>query len=123
MDYGTYKPQISSYDYDAPLSEAGDCTPKKLYLATKPLPEVLSPCERRVYDPVTIQQHLSLWDSLHFTDKPFRSEKPVNMENLPVNNNNGQSYGYTLYETIITCGGTLNSKNNIRDRALVFVDR
>ncbi|KAI4814879.1 hypothetical protein KUCAC02_005059 [Chaenocephalus aceratus] len=103
MDYGTYKPQISSY--------------------AKPLPEVLSPCERRVYDPVTIQQHLSLWDSLHFTDKPFRSEKPVNMENLPVNNNNGQSYGYTLYESIITCGGTLNSKNNIRDRALVFVDR
>ncbi|XP_010765462.1 beta-galactosidase-1-like protein 2 isoform X1 [Notothenia coriiceps] len=130
MDYGTYKPQISSYDYDAPLSEAGDCTPKYQLLRTlfsqyhsKPLPEVPSPCERRVYDPVSIQQHLSLWDSLHFTDKPFRSEKPVNMENLPVNNNNGQSYGYTLYETIITCGGTLNSKNNIRDRALVFVDR
>ncbi|MED6266916.1 hypothetical protein AMECASPLE_008984 [Ameca splendens] len=57
------------------------------------------------------------------TLQPFKSERPVNMENLPVNNNNGQSYGYTLYETAITSGGTLNSKNNIRDRALVFVDK
>uniref|UniRef100_A0A3B3ZAU6 Glycoside hydrolase 35 catalytic domain-containing protein n=1 Tax=Periophthalmus magnuspinnatus TaxID=409849 RepID=A0A3B3ZAU6_9GOBI len=28
MDLGTYKPQVTSYDYDAPLSEAGDCTEK-----------------------------------------------------------------------------------------------
>uniref|UniRef100_A0A667WRD9 Si:dkey-224e22.2 n=1 Tax=Myripristis murdjan TaxID=586833 RepID=A0A667WRD9_9TELE len=118
------KPMVTSYDYDAPLSEAGDYTTKYHLLRnlfrqyrTEPLPEVPSLRERRAYQPVVIQQHLSLWDSLHFTDKP------VNMENLPVNNNNGQSYGYTLYETVITGGGTLNSKNNIRDRALVFVDK
>uniref|UniRef100_A0A8C2ZIW8 Beta-galactosidase n=1 Tax=Cyclopterus lumpus TaxID=8103 RepID=A0A8C2ZIW8_CYCLU len=86
-----------------------------------PLPELPSHQERRAHQPVVIQQHLSLWDSLHLTDKPLKSERPVNMENLPVNNNNGQSYGYTLYETSITSEGTLNSKNNIRDRALVFV--
>uniref|UniRef100_A0A8C4EID9 Si:dkey-224e22.2 n=1 Tax=Dicentrarchus labrax TaxID=13489 RepID=A0A8C4EID9_DICLA len=126
MDFGTYKPQVTSYDYDAPLSEAGDCTQKYQLLRnlfTEPLPEVPSPQERRAYDPVVIQWHLSLWDSLHLTNKPYRSEMPVNMENLPVNNNNGQSYGYTLYETTIASGGTLNSRNNIRDRALVFVDR
>ncbi|KAM7399595.1 hypothetical protein PAMP_018860 [Pampus punctatissimus] len=89
----------------------------------QPLPERPSPQERRAYQPAVIQQHLSLWDILHFTDKPFKSESPVNMENLPVNNNNGQSYGYTLYETTITSGGALNSRNNIRDRALVFVDK
>lgn len=27
------------------------------------------PQERRVYEPVVIQQRLSLWDSLNFTDK------------------------------------------------------
>lgn len=27
------------------------------------------PQEKKAYDPVVIQQHLSLWDSLHFTDK------------------------------------------------------
>ncbi|XP_061576198.1 beta-galactosidase-1-like protein 2 [Cololabis saira] len=130
MDFGTYKPQVTSYDYDAPLSEAGDCTTKYQMLRDlfsqyhkEPLPDVPAPQERRAYEPVFMQQHLSLWDSLHFTDKPYRSQSPVNMENLPVNNNNGQSYGYTLYETTITSGGTLNSMNNIRDRALVFVDR
>ncbi|XP_018554454.1 beta-galactosidase-1-like protein 2 [Lates calcarifer] len=130
MDFGTYKPQVTSYDYDAPLSEAGDCTPKYQLLRnlfsqyhSEPLPEVPSPQERRAYDPVVIQQHLSLWDSLHFTEKPHRSDRPVNMENLPVSNNSGQSHGYTLYETTISSGGTLNSRNNIRDRALVFVDR
>ncbi|XP_039986793.1 beta-galactosidase-1-like protein 2 isoform X3 [Xiphias gladius] len=124
------KPMVTSYDYDAPLSEAGDYTTKYHLLRnlfshyhTQPLPELPSLRERRAYQPVVIQQHLSLWDSLHFTDKPLKSERPVNMENLPVNNKNGQSYGYTLYETTITSGGSLNSKNNIRDRALVFVDK
>nr|XP_023822481.1 beta-galactosidase-1-like protein 2 isoform X4 [Salvelinus alpinus] len=87
------------------------------------LPEVPSLQARRVYEPVIIQKHLSLWESLQFTEKPLKSEKPVNMENLPVNNNNGQSNGYTLYETIIHSGGLLNSMNNVRDRALVFVDK
>nr|XP_020456096.1 beta-galactosidase-1-like protein 2 [Monopterus albus] len=124
------KPMVTSYDYDAPLSEAGDYTTKYRllrnlfsYYHTQPLPDLPPLQERRAYQPVVIRQHLSLWDSLHFTDKPFKSEKPVNMENLPVNNNNGQSYGYTLYETTITCGGALNSQNNVKDRALVFVDR
>ncbi|XP_030008184.1 beta-galactosidase-1-like protein 2 [Sphaeramia orbicularis] len=130
IDFGTYKPQVTSYDYDAPLSEAGDCTTKYQLLRSlfsqyhsEPLPEVPSPQERKTYDPIVVQQHLSLWDSLHLTDKPYRSDLPINMENLPVNNNNGQSYGYTLYETTISSGGMLNSRNNIRDRALVFVDR
>lgn len=51
--------------------------------------------------------------------QPFKSTRPVNMENLPVNNKNGQSYGYTLYETTITRGGLLKSGDNVRDRALV----
>uniref|UniRef100_A0A669E397 Si:dkey-224e22.2 n=1 Tax=Oreochromis niloticus TaxID=8128 RepID=A0A669E397_ORENI len=130
MDFGTYKSQVTSYDYDAPLSEAGDCTPKYHHLRnlfsqyhSEHLPGVPSSPERKAYGPALIQQHLSLWDVLQFSDKPHRSDRPVNMENLPVNNNNGQSYGYTLYETTITGGGALNSRNNIRDRALVFVNR
>uniref|UniRef100_A0A3Q2ZKF0 Si:dkey-224e22.2 n=1 Tax=Kryptolebias marmoratus TaxID=37003 RepID=A0A3Q2ZKF0_KRYMA len=124
MNFGTYKPQVTSY-YDAPLSEAGDCTTKYHLLRDlfshyhEPLPEVPPPQEKKAYQPVLIQQYLSLWDSLQFTDMP------VNMENLPVNNNNGQACGYTLYETTISTGGALHSRNNVRDRALlqVFVDR
>uniref|UniRef100_A0A3Q2DD25 Beta-galactosidase n=1 Tax=Cyprinodon variegatus TaxID=28743 RepID=A0A3Q2DD25_CYPVA len=130
MDFGAYKPQVTSYDYDAPLSEAGGYTKKYEVLRdlfsrynAEPLPEVPSPQERKAYETVSTQQNLSLWDSIQFTEKPFRSERPINMENLPVNNNSGQSYGYTLYETSISSGGALNSGNNIRDRALVFLDK
>uniref|UniRef100_A0A4W6CUS4 Uncharacterized protein n=1 Tax=Lates calcarifer TaxID=8187 RepID=A0A4W6CUS4_LATCA len=121
------KPMVTSYDYDAPLSEAGDYTTKYHLLRNlfsqyhiQPLPELPSLRERRAYQPVVIQQHLSLWDSL---ETKWDSVRPVNMENLPVNNKNGQSYGYTLYETTITSGGALNSRNNIRDRALVRTGR
>uniref|UniRef100_A0A8C7VFP3 Beta-galactosidase n=1 Tax=Oncorhynchus mykiss TaxID=8022 RepID=A0A8C7VFP3_ONCMY len=88
-----YKALITSYDYDAPLSESGEYTPKYHLL-------------RDLFS----QYHSKLITKL-------------NMENLPVNSGNGQSYGYTLYETIITSGGSLKSGDNVRDRALVFVDR
>ncbi|KAM6946329.1 beta-galactosidase-1-like protein 2 [Aplochiton taeniatus] len=129
VDMGMYKPQVCSYDYDAPLSEAGDCTMKYQLLRdllhqyhSEQLPVVPPLQGRSAYQPVIIHRHLSLWDALHFTE-PIKSTRPVNMENLPVNNGNGQSYGYTLYETTITRGGSLNSRKNIRDRALVFVER
>ncbi|KAJ8368846.1 hypothetical protein SKAU_G00088740 [Synaphobranchus kaupii] len=130
VDLGTYKPQVSSYDYDAPLSEAGDYTLKYHLLRdlfsqyhSEALPEQPTLQWRKAYEAVIIDQYLPLWETLKFAEEPFISAMPVSMENLPVNNGNGQSYGYTLYETTVTSGGALNSRNNIRDRALVFVDQ
>uniref|UniRef100_A0A8C1YX41 Si:dkey-224e22.2 n=1 Tax=Cyprinus carpio TaxID=7962 RepID=A0A8C1YX41_CYPCA len=96
VDLGTYKPQTSSYDYDAPLTESGDYTTKYHLLRSL----------------------LSTYSSMF-----LQSDDPVNMECLPANHNNGQSYGYTLYQTDIYSGGDLNSRNHVRDRALVFIDR
>uniref|UniRef100_A0A8C7KZD9 Beta-galactosidase-1-like protein 2 n=1 Tax=Oncorhynchus kisutch TaxID=8019 RepID=A0A8C7KZD9_ONCKI len=87
------------------------------------LPDMPALRWKETYEPAIMYQHLSLWDALTFAEEPFKSPTPVNMENLPVNSGNGQSYGYTLYETIITSGGSLKSGDNVRDRALVFVDR
>ncbi|KAI4905305.1 hypothetical protein NFI96_022730, partial [Prochilodus magdalenae] len=130
IDFGSYKPQINSYDYDAPLSESGDYT-NKYYLLRNllrsfqneelpPLPAVQG---TQMYEPVVLSEHISLWESLQCADRPFTSDDPANMENLPVSHNHGQSYGYTLYETTIYRGGALNSRNHVRDRALVFVDK
>ncbi|KAM9385248.1 LOW QUALITY PROTEIN: beta-galactosidase-1-like protein 2 [Pholidichthys leucotaenia] len=118
-------------DYDAPLSESGEYTQKyhllrdllSRYIAVSNFPDMPALHYREAYEPAITYQHLSLWDALSFTEEPFKSARPVNMENLPVNNKNGQSYGYTLYETTITSGGLLKSGDNVRDRALVFVDR
>ncbi|XP_063344052.1 beta-galactosidase-1-like protein 2 isoform X2 [Pelmatolapia mariae] len=130
----SYRALVPSYDYDAPLSESGEYTSKYHLLrdllsrykntgGSDSLPDMPVLHYREAYEPAIMYQHLSLWDALSFTEGPFKSAKPVNMENLPVNNRNGQSYGYTLYETIITRGGLLQSGDNVRDRALVFVDR
>ncbi|CAL8364240.1 unnamed protein product [Lota lota] len=115
----SYKAIVPSYDYDAPLSEAGEYTPK--YHLLRDLFSRYN--SEEAYEPAIMYNHLSLWDALSFTEGPFKSATPVNMENLPVNNKNGQSQGYTLYETTITSGGLLKSGDNVRDRALVFVDR
>ncbi|XP_061817802.2 beta-galactosidase-1-like protein 2 isoform X1 [Nerophis lumbriciformis] len=150
----SYKAFVPSYDYDAPLSEAGEYTQKyyllrdlhsqfnskfnntytvdvngapcmTLFLTSEGTnsPEMPVLQHKEAYEPAITYQHLSLWDALSFTEGPFKSVKPVNMENLPVNNRNGQSYGYTLYETTITSGGILKSGDNVKDRALVFVNR
>uniref|UniRef100_A0A3Q2Z0E1 Galactosidase beta 1 like 2 n=1 Tax=Hippocampus comes TaxID=109280 RepID=A0A3Q2Z0E1_HIPCM len=120
----SYKALVPSYDYDAPLSEAGEYTQKyhllrDLFSQFNKFPDlpVLQPKE--AYEPAIMYQHLSLWDALSFTEGPLKSDTPVNMENLPMNNKNGQSHGYTLYETTIASGGLLKSGNNVKDRALV----
>ncbi|XP_076850251.1 beta-galactosidase-1-like protein 2 isoform X2 [Brachyhypopomus gauderio] len=130
VDLGSYRPQVNSYDYDAPLTESGDYTTKYNLLRdvlgnyqNRELLQLPAVQGRKVYEPVVLSQHMSLWESIRCTDMPFRSNDPVNMENLPVNYNSGQSYGYTLYETTIYRGGALNSRNHVRDKALVFIDK
>ncbi|MEQ2292888.1 hypothetical protein AMECASPLE_027427 [Ameca splendens] len=124
----SYRALVSSYDYDAPLSEAGEYTAKYHLLRDlfsryntrgDSLPDMPTLRYREAYEPAIMYQHLSLWDALSFAEGPFKSSKPINMENLPANNANGQSYGYTLYETTINSGGLLQSGDNVRDRALV----
>ncbi|XP_055030780.2 beta-galactosidase-1-like protein 2 isoform X3 [Misgurnus anguillicaudatus] len=130
IDFGTYEPQTSSYDYDAPLTECGDYTVKYHLLrnllstySKEPFSEPPPIQSRRSYEPVFVTHYISLWDTLQCAETHFKADDPISMENLPANHNNGQSYGYTLYETDIYSGGELNSRNHVRDRALVFIDR
>ncbi|XP_029428194.1 beta-galactosidase-1-like protein 2 isoform X2 [Rhinatrema bivittatum] len=123
-----YKADVTSYDYDAPLTEAGDYTSKYYKLRDlfskfieEPLPIPPSVMTKGSYGMVQIKQYVSLWDVLQSTEEPFKTVEPINMENLSVNDDNGQSYGYTLYETVIFGGGQFHSQGNIRDRAQVFV--
>lgn len=55
------------------VMESSITSMNEMFLPTRvpaePLPGEPTPRETRAYDPVTIQQHLSLWDSLHFTAK------------------------------------------------------
>ena len=120
---GHYQPQPTSYDYDAPLDEAGRPTPKYLRLRevlknyqfeSAPLPDI--PPTPRVMEIPTIklQDACTIFDTL---PKPIHSVGTLPMEEI------GQESGYILYRTQISGRGpdTL-IVNGIRDYAVVMVD-
>ncbi|MDR3689377.1 MAG: beta-galactosidase [Fimbriimonas sp.] len=118
---GNYQPDITSYDYDAPLDEAG--RPRKKYFAFRDaIKQVtgMTPPELPATIPVItiprfdVGQSGSLLGSL---PKPIHSARTLNMEQL------GQDYGYVLYRTHVK--GPVKGKlkiQELRDFAVVMVD-
>ncbi|KAL4674801.1 hypothetical protein H8959_018735 [Pygathrix nigripes] len=127
--FGKHTGVVTSYGkyYDAVLTEAGDYTEKyfklqKLFesVSATPLPQVPKLTPKAVYPPMRPSLYLPLWDALSYFNEPVRSHQPVNMENLPINNGSGQSYGLVLYEKSICSGGRLCA--HAHDMAQVFLD-
>ncbi|KAG8523231.1 Beta-galactosidase-1-like protein 2 [Galemys pyrenaicus] len=123
-------PVVTSYDYGGLLTENGDYTPEyftfqEFFNSNTELPKIKLPESQPkvAYKPLTATHFISLWDIVPHLGEPFRSVKPVNMENLNVNDGSGQSYGYVLYETVIFSGGFLTSRNHVQDRGQVFLDK
>lgn len=120
-----YKPTMTSYDFDAPLSEAGDPTDK--YMAIREmiaahekleLPPVPPPSVKKAYGKVALDKKASLFGSLKELSKPVRSPMPETMEKLR------QNYGFILYRAHVT-GPKTDTKltiQELRDRALIFLD-
>ncbi|KAK8814318.1 hypothetical protein WA158_008180 [Blastocystis sp. Blastoise] len=117
----SYTPDPTSYDYDAPLSEAGDMTYKYQriaeYLRSK-FPHSDYPVANTTkvaYGKVEFSESISLWDALEVLDKePTKSENTLSFETLDVD------YGYVLYETVLPSSGSLTIKT-LRDRAHIYV--
>ncbi|XP_054549203.1 beta-galactosidase-1-like protein 2 isoform X6 [Talpa occidentalis] len=122
-------------DYGGLLKENGDYTPEYFtfqeffssYLGL-PKTELPESQPKVAYKSLTVTHFISLWDIIPYLEEvnmfsPFRSVKPVTMENLNVNGGRGQSYGYILYETVIFNGGFLTSRNHVQDRGQVFLDK
>jgi len=103
-DHQTYEPDVTSYDYDSPVSESGALT-KKFYafreVIAKHRPGVTlpDPPERLPVIDVSefdLQWTAPLWSNL---PDPVNVERPRNMESF------GQSYGYILYRTTLKSSG------------------
>lgn len=130
------QPTTTSYDYDAPLSEAGDITLKYTALrdvlqkhapkdsvpkgAFKLLP-VLQNSPKRSYGKVELKHYMSLPQLLQY-HKSVESDKVLSMEELPINNNGGQGYGFILYQTEISQVPREVSIDNVLDRAQVLLN-
>ncbi|MBO5374576.1 MAG: beta-galactosidase [Clostridia bacterium] len=98
--YDKFKPDVTSYDYDAMLTECGDVTPK--YMAVrevikkytkKELPPVPENRRKLGYGKVVLTQSGGLFDNLDNLSTPIFSNVPKCMEYY------GQGYGYIAYTT------------------------
>ncbi|HEX2819481.1 MAG TPA: beta-galactosidase family protein [Streptosporangiaceae bacterium] len=123
-DKGTHRPIVTSYDYDAPLDEAGNPTPKywalrnvvvKYAPVSDDIPAVAGPSPEFT---APLAQVLPLWDVLDRLGRWSRHDGLVSADAL------GQYQGFTLYRTQLglTGPGVLEI-DDVRDRAQVFLDR
>ena len=117
------QPDITSYDYDAPISEAGWVTPK--YLAIRkamsayikgPLPPIPAKIPEIAIKAIHFKRTADLFD-MATKMKPVRADTPLTFESL------NQGYGYVLYRKkfSIPVKGLL-SVPGLRDFATVYVN-
>lgn len=126
-NYGTHlTPDVTSYDYDAVLTEDGQLTEKyhKLkkviteHIQKEPEVEPTVPVERRAYGKIPVSQKVDLFHALPKLDVPIETVAPRSMEQA------GQGYGYMLYSTILDTSTELSNLRLYKaaDRAIAFVD-
>lgn len=119
-----YKPDTASYDFDAPVSECGDITPKFHALQAvirKYRPEVKpggpeNP-EKAAYGKIAFSASAPLFAHLRELSTVQKTVSPLPMEKL------GQGFGFMLYRTRIE-GPHRNpvALEEVRDRAQLFLN-
>lgn len=118
----SFMPDVTSYDYDSPITEQGRPTPKYFalrdliasYLKGEKLAEVAKPIPALSIPPIRLERFTTIWDNL---PSPVKLVQPKPFEAL------GQYQGLMLYRTKLTGhkSGRLLMRN-LHDYALVFVD-
>lgn len=122
-DKNPYEPQVSSYDYDAPLDEAGNVTEKFMLFrnaiqhhlpANIVLPEVPAKKKSITISNIQFSKAASL---LTILPKPISNKTPLTFEELK------QPYGYVLYRTTINPHqNALLKIKGLRDYAVVMLN-
>ncbi|XP_057609133.1 beta-galactosidase-1-like protein [Chionomys nivalis] len=127
---GRFLPITTSYDYDAPISEAGDLTPKFFALRNViskfqeiPLGPLPPPSPKMKLGPLTMNLDGNLLSFLDFLcpHGPIRSVLPLTFEAVK------QDHGFMLYRTYLTFTVFEPTpfwvpNNGVHDRAYVMVD-
>ncbi|XP_072197543.1 beta-galactosidase-1-like protein isoform X3 [Excalfactoria chinensis] len=128
---GKYEPVTTSYDYDAPLSEAGDPTEKLFAIRTviskfQPLPvgPMPPPTPKYAYGWVALHKYADLLDVLDVLSPsgPIQSQFPLTFEAIK------QVHGFVLYRTQlprdILAPATLSAPpHSICDRGYVMLQK
>ncbi|XP_021782466.1 beta-galactosidase-1-like protein 3 isoform X5 [Papio anubis] len=87
-NFGKHTGIVTSYDYDAVLTEAGDYTEKYFKLqkllesvSATPLPQVPKLTPKAVYPPMRPSLYLPLWDALSYLNEVFLDETMIGILN------------------------------------------
>uniref|UniRef100_A0A5B7BUK6 Beta-galactosidase n=1 Tax=Davidia involucrata TaxID=16924 RepID=A0A5B7BUK6_DAVIN len=122
-----YKPDLTSYDYDAPIKESGDVDNAKFKAirrviekySTSSLPPFPSNNEKTGYGRIQLQKTAFLFDVLDNKDRidVVETENPTSMESA------GQMFGFLLYVSEYTAinSGRILIIPKVHDRAQVFI--
>lgn len=121
-----YCPHVTSYDYDALLTESGDVTEKymaireviKKHTGREPVP-VPANRPKRAFGRVDFEKRASLFDNMDTLSAAVQSKTPLNMEKY------GIGYGYIAYTTRLNrrYDDAVLSFDGIGDRAQVYINR
>lgn len=122
-----YQPDTTSYDYDAPVDEAGRITPKYRALrevigrhleageSLPPIPESATPTI--AIAPFVLRESVSVLDALPVLSRPVRAQLPRTMEALD------QNYGFVLYRNSVPQGASGKLVvDEVRDYAVALAD-
>ncbi|QNP70217.1 beta-galactosidase [Streptomyces roseirectus] len=121
----TYAPTVTSYDYDAPLTENGDPGPKyhafrEVIAKYAPVPDELpAPSSKLPATDVELTERALLLPYVsELSGRTVRSEDPVTADEL------GTRAGYVLYRTSLSNVGlgVLHFSGGVGDRAQVYID-
>ena len=124
--YEKFAPDVTSYDYDAILTECGDVTPK--YYAVRKviekyadgiLPEVPGDREKKAYGKVKLTECAGIFENLENLSSPIHSDVPKCMEKYM------QGYGYIAYRTVLNRDykDAELSFESLGDRAQIYVGK
>ncbi|XP_065184340.1 beta-galactosidase-1-like protein 2 [Sycon ciliatum] len=124
-----YMADVTSYDYDAPLSEWGATTRKfdlvrdviKRLVPGAEFPALPDPLPVKSYGQVEMHLCLPLLEALSYLPKPTESKTLRPMEMLNVNEKSGQAYGYVLYRTMMSGETRKLRLSDVHDWAAIIV--
>lgn len=125
-DYGKLEPDVTSYDYDALLTEDGQITEKyKAFqkviskYVSLPEPHYSTSIKRKSYGMVKLTRTADFFHNLSYLSAPVNRHYPVCMEKL------NQGYGYILYETSLKQSNPIEKLqlHKAHDRAKIYIDR
>lgn len=124
--YDELTPDVTSYDYDAVLTEDGRVTEKyrryrEVIARYTDIPRVIFSTEikQKEYGVLSVKERVSLFSVLDQLSTPVSSLFPMSMERL------GQNYGYILYRSQLHTEETVEKIRlwSAGDRANIFVGK